>query len=58
MSPLNEDEALRFLQTMAAAAEGVGLARYNPPHALALPPDPRILGRPPAPGGRQPAARV
>ena len=31
--PLNDAEAVAFLSRMAAAAEGIGLVLYNPPHA-------------------------
>ena len=31
--PLTDDEAILFLETMAAEAEPIGLVLYNPPHA-------------------------
>jgi len=38
--PLVDEEALRFLETMAAEAEPIGLVLYNPPHAKrVLPPE-------------------
>jgi 4-hydroxy-tetrahydrodipicolinate synthase len=31
--PLNDDEAVAFLETMASEADPIGLVLYNPPHA-------------------------
>ncbi|MCU0780647.1 MAG: dihydrodipicolinate synthase family protein, partial [Akkermansiaceae bacterium] len=31
--PVTDEEAIRFLKKMAAAAQGIGLVLYNPPHA-------------------------
>ena len=40
--PLTDDEAVAFLQTMAAEADPVGLVLYNPPHAKRVLPPQRI----------------